>query len=449
MPDFDRTYPETDAPEPAMDFSGLATAAAYAFKPDFADVAARAARRRRKRVFGTALLVLGLAAGGGTTAAVTADRSPGPVRPAPSPSVRPWRTAVAQPDAPGPAPQPSYIEITPGLYDPTDRDKPLTGMSTELRAGDLDHLYLPYQDCAGKKCRQMLAVSADRGRTWRKRPLPVSKYQPIVVLVRGSLVLAQDASPRPAGHPDPRYWSSTDGGATWRVPASRTVEALPAGWPFRREDNAFAAVDPATGDIARLAVPGPVPFLLNTPPSAGMWALGSEAEPMPSPQPTGAFTLRTRPVAKVSVDGGRSWETRELPVVPQKSGAGGVTLDRTTLCTADGRTLYVAEKRRASVRIHASADGGRTWQARAVIDLDGPLLSLLPVGDHTAIVEGVHGTYRSTDQGRTFTRVGPSLGSRARAIPGGYAIPTNNTEYSLWLSPDGAEWTYIRHPEVP
>ncbi|RSM46497.1 hypothetical protein DMB66_49675 [Actinoplanes sp. ATCC 53533] len=457
MPDSDRTHPGTDATEPAMDFTGLAAAAAYAFKPDFADVAARAARRRRKRAFGAVFLALGLAAGGGTTFAVTADRSPAPVRPAPSPSVGPWRTAVAQPGVRGPAPQPSYTEIEPGRYDPTARDKPLTGMFTELRAGDLDHLYLPYQDCAGKNCRQMLAASADRGRTWRKLPLPKSEHQPFVALVHGSLVLAQESDPPPEGSydprtlPDPTYWSSTDGGVTWRRPAARTAEALPAGWPVRMEDNAVVAFDPATGDPVRVrleVLPRSL-FLLDTPPGAGMWALSTEDEPMPSPRPTGPVLGRSRAVAKVSTDGGRSWETRELPEFSRRSADGSVSLDHSMLYTADGRTVYVREQRGDSVRIHASTDGGRTWEARAVVDLDGPMLSLLPVGDRTVIVEGRHGTYRSTDQGRTFTRVGPSLGSRAHAIPGGYAIATNNNEYSLWLSPDGAEWTYIRRPEVP
>ena len=448
--------PDSDRPEPRMDFTGLATAAAYAFKPDFADVRARAARRRRKRVFGAAFLALGLAAGGGTTLVVTADRSPTPVRPAPIHSVGPWRTVVP-PGAQGRAPQPSFAEIEPGLYDPPDRDKPLTGMYTELMAGDPDHLYLEYRDCAGKKCRQMLAVTADRGRTWRKLPLPGAERQSSVLLVHGSTVLAAHDIPRPEGSYDPRklpaptYWSSTDGGATWRRPAPRTVEALPTGWPVRAEGNGLVAVDPATGDVARLTSPrSRLPrFVLDAPPAAGIWTLDVEDEPMPSPVPTGSFTLRSWPVAKVSMDGGRTWETRQLPEPIRGSGEEGVSLSRKMLFTNDGRTVYASEKRRNSIRIHASGDGGRTWAAGAVVELNGPLLSVLPVGDRTLIVEGLHGTYRSTDRGRTFTRVGPALGARGHAIPGGYTIPTNNNEYSAWVSADGAEWTYVRRPEVP
>jgi hypothetical protein len=444
VPDSDRLHPGADATGPAMDFAGLGAAAAYAFKLDFADVVARAARRRRRRAFGAVFLALGLVAGGGTTFAVTADRPPTPAKPAPS--VGPWHTVVPQPGARGPAPQPSYDEIAPGSYDPTERDKPLTGMFTELRAGDLDHLYLPYQDCVGKKCRQMLAASADCGRSWRKLPLPAAEQPLGVVMVHGRAVLAEDMEPRDDARPE--YWSSVDGGATWRRPATRDVDALPPGRPVRAERNAIVALDPATGDLARLAYAKSGGwqdlFVLDTPPDAGIWALDSEAEPLPSPRPTGPVVLRSRPVARVSMDGGRSWEIRQLP-----KSADGISLNSPKLSTDDGRTVYVSEKRKDSVRIHASTDGGRTWQARAVIDLDGPMLSMLPVRDRTVIVEGPHGTYRSTDQGRTFTRVGPSLGSRGHAIPGGYAIPTNNNEYSLWLSPDGEQWTYVRRPEVP
>ncbi|PWU43229.1 hypothetical protein DLE60_22650 [Micromonospora globispora] len=84
------------------------------------------------------------------------------------------------------------------------------------------------------------------------------------------------------------------------------------------------------------------------------------------------------------------------------------------------------------------------------MDLGGPLLSLLPTTEGTLILESPTATWRSTDGGASFTQVGPSLGSRAYALPGGgYAIPTNNGEFSVWLSPDGAKWSYVGRPEVP
>lgn len=448
-----------DSTEPTMDFAGLAAAAAHAFRPDFADVVARSGRRRRKRAFGALVVTLGLAAGGGTAVVATADHAPTPVRPAPAPSTGPWRTTAPQPGAQGPQPQPSYTQVTPGLHDPVERDATLTGLYTELKAGDLDHLYLEYRDCAGGTCRAMLAASADRGRTWRKLPMPVAvpdgpgADQPAVALVYGTLVLAGDPVARSRNPSPPTYRASTDGGVTWRPSTVRTVDALPAGWPLLAEMDGIAAVDPRTGDMARLRPPAGSrmshTFLLRTPPGTGIWTLDVDTEPPPSPLPTGGYQVRSLPVARVSDDGGRTWDTRRLPAGVGTTPDGGASLDGSLLATADGRTVYAREKRTDGVRLHVSTDGGRTWAARAELDLDGPMLSLLPVGDRTVIVEGPHGTYRSTDQGRIFTRVGPSLGARAHAVPGGYAIPTNNNEYSAWLSEDGAEWTYIRRPEVP
>ena len=137
-----------------------------------------------------------------------------------------------------------------------------------------------------------------------------------------------------------------------------------------------------------------------------------------------------------------------LPDVPlqAKNVHGGVQ----RVYTLDGRTAYLAEWGRTSTRLHVSTDGGRTWQARAEVELGGPLMGVLAVDERTVIVQGLHGVFRSVDQGVTVTRVGDSLGGRPLPVPGGgFIINTNNNEYSAWLSEDGAAWTYVRHPEVP
>lgn len=176
--------------------------------------------------------------------------------------------------------------------------------------------------------------------------------------------------------------------------------------------------------------------------------LGFAHATTPSPVPEDSQPERQR-VAMVSRDGGRTWDTRALPdTAPTKDGQSGFGPD--TLITADGKTVYSAQELDGTVRIQVSIDGARTWHARALIDLDGPLLSLLPVGDGTVLVQGPHGTYRSTDQARTFTRVGSALGSYGQPLPGGgFAIPTNTDEVGVWLSPDGAAWTYVHRPDVP
>ena len=431
---------------PEIDFRGLAKAAAAAAKPDFADVIARAERhRRRKGWFGASFVALAVAIGGGTTFALTADRDPKPVKPAPIAEVRPWRTVVP-PGATAPKPQPSYIEIKPGFWDVKEPDVPLTGMFPEIKAGDLDHLYMSYQDCRAKPCKPMLAASADRGRTWRKLSLPEQHRPqfrpPSVVQVFGSTVLAVSGYEPKSGQsynpdliPDPDYWVSTDTGATWRPAKVRDADALPLGRPVFQGLYGDAAVDPATGDVVRLKDDQfGHPMFVDTPAGNGLWMIV-------------AMDGR-RMAASVSVDGGRTWEKRPLPQLPPATK--DAPSNRYDLYTTDGKTVYFVEKLRTGIRLHASGDGARTWSGPVELGLKGNLLSVLPIDDRTVIVEGVMDTFRSTDRGRTFTRVGPSLGARARAIPGGgFIIPTNNNEYSAWISPDGAEWTYINHPPVP
>ncbi|WP_436522490.1 WD40/YVTN/BNR-like repeat-containing protein [Actinoplanes sp. HUAS TT8] len=420
-------------PEHLIDFRGFATTAAAAAKPDFADVLARSARRRRRRNwFGAGFAALAVALGSGTAVISFSGDHPSP-NPAPTPTVRPWHTTI--PKAGGePQPQPTYTEAD-GAWDVTVPDEPLTGMYPELMAGDVDHLYLNYQNCAVKPCRTMLATTADRGRTWRKLPMPVPPAGwegPGLTMASGPVLLAGAGPHLPGGQiidpgkiPDPIFWASTDAGATWQRAKVRTVNALPSGWPVFQSRKGLFAVDPADGDIAALPSSGGIPTraLLNTPPAAGIWTQTSKG-------------------IEVSQDGGRTWNKRSLP----PGGAGRSP----ELATTDGRTVYVArELKGGGLVLNVSTDGGNTWAARGTIDLGGPLLTVLAIDDRTVLVEGVHGTYRSTDQGHTFALVGPSLGYRAHAVPGGFTIPTNNNEYSAWVSPDGAEWTYVKRPPIP
>jgi hypothetical protein len=442
--------PDREGAAVRLDFRGLAAAVQHTVKPDFADVLRRAGRRRAAaRSAAAAFVTVGVAAGGTAILASTGDGTPRPtVTPSPTPGV--WRIDPG-PGRP-PAPQPSYTQIAPDAWDVTEPDVPLTGMFTELVAGDLDHLYLEYQDCVGRVCTRMVAASADRGRTWHKRRMPdvlANTGGWSILAVHGETIVARDNRRREwpkATKPIPRfdptapfpanaYRTSVDGGVTWRQPAIRTVEALPAGWAvfWPRETGTVAAVDPTTGDIARVlpaALRGEYVELLRTPSAAGIWlAVWSQGG-----------------LAMVSHDGGRTWEERRLPKGGLGTGSGSADA---RLATVDGRTVYAIRKRGDSVQVIVSTDGGRTWRERALVDLDGPLLSLLPTADGAVLIEGPTGTFRSTDAGRTFARVGPSLGARARVIPGGYAIPTNNNEYGVWLSPDGANWSYVSRPDVP
>ena len=436
-----------------LDFRGFVAAVQQAYRPDYADVLRRAARRRTTfRAAGAALVAVGVATGGGTAIVVTGDKEP-PPKVLPSPTPGPWRTEPG-PGSRSPQPQPKYITIAPDTWDVAEPDVPLTGMWSGMVAGDLDHLYLEYRDCVGRDCTRMLAASEDGGRTWHKRRMPdalgADSYTTILH-AHGRAIVARANPPDErafdpdAPHPASAYRTSVDGGVTWRAPAVRTVDALPAGWPVfgLNEYGALAAVEPATGDIARFlpeALQGYMFDLLRTPPAAGIWVMrvGPPLRRPAAPDPDGFATL-------VSRDGGRTWTGVRLP----EAVLGENHNPAFRLATADGRTLYGLDKRGDSVLVHRSTDGGATWHRRGVVDLDGPVLSLLPTADGALLIEGPTATFRSTDGGGSFERVGPSLGARARPISGGYAIPTNNSEYGVWLSPDGARWSYVGRPDVP
>ncbi|MCW3816313.1 glycoside hydrolase [Micromonospora sp. DR5-3] len=454
-----------------LDLPGLSHEVNQAFRPHFADVEARARRIRRTRVLGAAAVAVGvLLAGGTATVAARHDAAPTPAT-RPSPSIGPW-TADWHGSSRTPAPQPSYVQVTPGHYDVAEPDKPLTGMFTRMMVGDLDHLYLEYQDCQGGRCTRMLAASADRGRTWRKLRMPEGlivnpKYGTIVAAHGTTLVARDNMQARMRQLPEEQrktlflepdtYWVSIDAGATWRRPTIRTADALPVGWPHLNagmqplHKPMMVAFDPATGDIALAALPRVAHEPpLELPHDLGLWIVTDEAEPIPSPLPSGGFTRKSWPIVMVSRDGGRTWDKRRLPEEISAPPPAGWGFRSDWLHTADGRTVYALEKRDKRVRVHVSTDGAATWRTGAEVDLGGPLLTVLPTREGSLILASDTATWRSTDQAASFTRVGPSLGSGAYALPGGgYAITTNNNEYSVWLSPDGSKWSYVGRPEVP
>jgi hypothetical protein len=321
-------------------------------------------------------------------------------------------------------------------------------------AGDLDHLYFEYQDCSTDTCARMLASSVDGGHTWRRLPLrwvDDAGEEPVLVQATGATVLAARRTVRTepfdakatvwgAPYPGADFRTSTDAGVTWRRVTPRAVRALPDGWSVFEASDTLLAYDPATGDVVFLRAQGRPPGLLwmehGLPPEAGIWLHGMADE---------LFLA-------VSRDGGATWRRTDLPVPLRRNGkiSWGPPLDQLT--TADGQTVYALDKAVGRAQLHVSVDGGRTWQARARLPGELPVETVLATREGPLLVEQADGVYRSTDQGRTVTRVGPNLGESdliGGAVPGGYAEPLTLSDYGVWLSPDGGTWTYVPPPSAP
>jgi hypothetical protein len=435
-----------------LDFVGLADEARAAFRPNYSDVERRARHRRLNvRVGAAAVTVATLAAGG---LAINGVAGSGPA-PGPTPTPVPSYTQRGKPALPGV----TYVRISPDGWDVAQPDKPLTGMFTSLRAGDMNHLYIEYQDCRDSACVRMLAASADGGRTWRKHRMPFNLPDgrfTSVLAVHGTSVIAV----RAVDLDTREYFASLDGGMTWRSVTPVTVGALPTGWPLMGgpRTDVIMAFDPTTGAIATMPL-ATVPFttgasigrqvtLSGPAPEAGIWLIRSEYR-QPTPRPTTPFTIKPDWLLLVSHDGGATWQRRTLPDGIVARSPHSASVRPYSLATLDGLTLVTTEEQEGGYRLWISRDGGVTWGAGASVVADGPLRSILVTREGPILLEAGYSAYRSTDGGATLQRVGPAIGAGAHAIPGGYAAATGDDNHGIWLSLDGGTWTYVAPPPLP
>jgi hypothetical protein len=403
------------------DFAGLAEAAGRAFRPDWADVVAKAARRRRfLRAFGAAAVAAVVAAGGGiaTSGGFAGDGDPGPTpAPAPSGSAYVLRHAAENPK-PGRSPIPA-ISVT-----------------SYAVAGDLDHLYLPIRDCRGE-CVDKVAASADQGGTWTTSEMPGGGINSsrFLAAAAGDTVVTLVRRPADAtGYRRSDYFTSTDAGRTWRPATVTQVEELPAdAVSVQVDDDRLVAVDPATGDLASVALPLMQASVLGVAPEAGeRWIFGyTGSEPTSRP---GKVKWIGKSLA-VSRDGGRTWSVRKLPkdaVFRSVAVAGGKR----------AYALYSASQA-DDMRLYRSDDGGQTWNGGHDITFDPlnfPDEGMFGLADGSAFISMNNGLARTTD-GRQTTPGWAGVGPRAHVltVPGGYVATNLYPEVGLWVSTDDGE----------
>jgi photosystem II stability/assembly factor-like uncharacterized protein len=199
---------------------------------------------------------------------------------------------------------------------------------------------------------------------------------------------------------------------------------------------------------------------------------GDSWKRLPDP-PAGMYLMASRGSAEVwltgvtaglprvyrSLDGGLTWQPRNLPIDTTSTGAGPWTTS-VTLLPSEGVVMSVfCQCDSPSSYLFASFDGGATW--RSLPDAPSPNS---PVRRVAAYQDDFHWwyveaktLYRSSDAGQTWTRISDQLPDglflpRAIDMKHAWAQIANGSfsRYSLATTSDaGLHWTKVTVPQAP
>ena len=373
---------------------------------------ARAVKRRRRVASAAAALALLGTVGGGV----------GILRSGP---------ATAPPDmaASGTPPfQSVYRGSGLTMWGLTDPRLDLPGHLYSVEFADAEHGFAIAAECRGDACELSFAVTADGGRTWNKRPLPIDRApaRSLPVLVAfgaGHVGLTGDA----ASIWSDGHWVSSD------TASPQSVTFVPTGGRLWMPPSDACATGPLyvwrTGrPLATLATKPPIEVCrVMSAPSGGAWWVGGYVN--------GA--AGRRPAVAVSRDAGVTWQKLEF---------GAATGDAWAQVSSLGSDVYasVVSLRDADtgmLRLHAvyrSAAGG---PFRPHGPNDGTLVGeVVPLLDGSLLVAS-DGWYLSTRGGRFVrdTESLPYVGRFARTPGGWVALDLFRTGYAA-VSRDGTTW---------
>jgi hypothetical protein len=310
-------------------------------------------------------------------------------------------------------------------------------------------------ECSKTRCVQRVAVLEKGAGAWRPATSPLPDVTGDLGITAGLTVLGPGRALITEGTwpPPDRTWFTSDGGNSWRQSTNKpegTTPTVPEGGVLILdctrsvedgngcEGSRLLAVMPATGEYRILA---------HQPPFKGLVSPAGQTDGRL--YASGLDPRSGRPAIAVSEDRGNSWRTAPLPGAALEGG-GSLSV------VSDGSALYVSQSgqlpdeddvKNGLLTLHRSTDDGRTWQRvwrhRKGVEPRSLLGVPIAAADGSLTIHGEDGVWRSTDQGRSFTRAGDSRG------PTGW-VATTSLGYlygdalgagRYCISADGVRWT--------
>jgi photosystem II stability/assembly factor-like uncharacterized protein len=291
--------------------------------------------------------------------------------------------------------------------------------------------------------------SSDSGSTWTRvtQGLPASYRVTLIVFdpadERRLYASAQDPDTNEGG-----LFRSTDGGVTWRPIHGgplRGRRALSLAIDARSPQTLYAGTE---GAGVYKSTNGGATWRSTGLTTAGfIWTLKAH------PRLSGVVYAGTGPGLFRSQDGGATW-TRVSQGLPAGEGVFAVAFSPSSAQTVYAGVATLFEQG----GLFKSANGGRSWtfSSRGISGLSIESLAVDPHHPDTLWVIGNTVLFRSTDRGRTWTRVRPGPGTGDVRVQRVAVDPTDGSNVYVML-PDGSmrrtrdggqAWEVIGNPNV-
>ncbi|MBO0870529.1 MAG: exo-alpha-sialidase [Micromonosporaceae bacterium] len=285
-----------------------------------------------------------------------------------------------------------------------------------------------------QQCFSVLFATADGGHTWKQRPTlpadPATKDAGVNLVPGHSLMFwVDDEGHLALGSWNRRYWTSADGGLTWR------------------ESATLRDIGPA-GSLATFDPHNRLTFLATQPPG-GLPAKDERRLVVPATDGSFWAACPTGGCVNVTRDHGATWRESTVDRSPQVDWVDWVA-------TYDGRTVYASVRSNGVSRLYRSTDGGITWST--VLSLPKPSSSglVLPNGDLLTVEASEQSTvYRLKAGASTLDRpAGAPAGLYLIYLTGGVVVgaqgwgpDAEDPGPAVKVSTDsGVTWTAIPAP---